>query len=55
MRLEREVLEQIALFTVSAENYYDLADNINEMSDEDLSELIKCNGNYKKELKLQEA
>lgn len=53
--IDREQLEQMALFTVSAEHYYDLCDNINEMTNEELAELIKCNGNYKQELKLQEA
>lgn len=50
--MSRDDLEQIALLTVSAENYYDLADNIDAMTDYDLADLIKCNGDYDKELAL---
>lgn len=37
---DRETLEQQALQAVSAELYYDLADNIDEVSDEDLKAII---------------
>lgn len=47
--MDRETLEKIALFTISAQNYYDLADTINETSDDELMDLINCNGDYKKE------
>ena len=50
--MDRESLERIARQTVSPELYYDLCDNIDDMTDYDLAELIECNGNYKKELKL---
>jgi hypothetical protein len=49
--MNRDVLEQIAKTTVSSELYYDLCDNIDAMSDDELQALIACNGNYKKELK----
>lgn len=52
--MTREDLEQIALFTVSSELYYDLADNLDTLTDDELLDLIACKGNYKKELKLAE-
>lgn len=48
--MERETLEKLALLTVSTELYYDLADSINETSDSELLDIIKCNGNFKKEI-----
>lgn len=50
--MNREDLEKIALFTVSSELYYDLCDNLDTLDDSELLELIACNGDYKKELKL---
>ena len=50
--MEREVLEKMALQIISSELYYDLADNIQDIPDEELLDLIKCNGSYKKEIKL---
>lgn len=50
--MTREDIEKIALFTVSSELYYDLCDNIDAITDNELLELIACNGNYKKELAL---
>jgi len=47
--MTRETLEKIALETVSAELYYDLADCIDGLNDEDLYNVIDCNGNYKTE------
>jgi len=47
--MNRETLEKIALETVSAELYYDLADTIDEASNEDLYKIISFKGNYKLE------
>lgn len=47
---DRETLEQLALETVSAENYYDMADTIDSLTDNELQAIIDCNGDYKKEL-----
>lgn len=52
--MNRETLEKIALYEISAENYYDLADNLDTLTDDELLDLIACKGNYKKELKLAE-
>lgn len=52
--MNREELEKQALITVSSELYYDLCDNLDAISDDELQALIACNGNYKKELKLSE-
>ena len=49
MKIYRDTLEKMALKTVSAELYYDLADNIDSMSDVELYDIIECGGNYKKE------
>lgn len=38
--IDRETLEKQALQAVSAELYYDLADNIDEASDADLEAII---------------
>jgi hypothetical protein len=54
MTYTREELETQALETVSADLYYELADNMESMSDSDLLYIIACNGNYKKELELQQ-
>lgn len=39
-------LEEKALKTVSADNYFDLVNCIDEMEGEDLIKLIGCNGDY---------
>lgn len=39
-------LEEKALKTVSADNYFDLVNCIDEMEGEDLNRLIACNGDY---------
>lgn len=39
-------LEEKALKTVSANNYFDLVNCIDEMEGEDLVRLIACNGDY---------
>lgn len=51
--VDRETLEWLALRTVSPENYYDLADCIDICTDDDLADIIKCNGDYNKELQLE--
>lgn len=51
--MNREDLEKLALETVSAELYYDLADNLETATDEELIKIIECNGSYKKEMRLQ--
>ena len=51
--MDRETLEKLALETVSAEYYYDLADNISDITDADLYDLIACKGDYRKEIKLE--
>jgi hypothetical protein len=48
--MKREDLEKLALETVSADLYYDLADTIDSCNDDELSRIIACNGNYQKEL-----
>ena len=53
MSIDRDSLEKQALLTVSSELYYDLADNIDAVSNDDLLDIIKANGNYKKELELE--
>ena len=52
MKIPRDVLEQMALKACSEINYYDLTDNIDNMSDDELRDLIACNGSYVRELKL---
>lgn len=47
--LGREELEREALWRVSATNYYDLADNIDATSDDELRHIIAANGNEAKE------
>lgn len=47
--MKREDLEKQALETVSSELYYDLADNIDAVSDVELYDIIDCKGDYKKE------
>lgn len=51
--IDRETLEQQAMQTVSAELYYDLADNLETATDEELRQIINCNGDYKKELEIE--
>lgn len=51
---DRDELEEVALKTVSATNYYDLADNISVVSDQDLRDIIACDGDEGKEEKLAE-
>ena len=55
MKIDRDTLEKMALKTVSAELYYDLADNIDAMSDVELYDIIECKGDYKKERALYNA
>lgn len=50
--LDREELEREALWRVSATNYYDLADNIDATSDDELRQIIAANGNEAEEAKL---
>lgn len=50
--MDRETLEKQALETISPELYFDLADNLDSITDQELIDLIACKGNYKKELKL---
>ena len=52
--LTREDLEKLALETVSADNYYDLADNIDSTTDYELSRIIDCGGDYNLELEIEE-
>ena len=47
--MTREELEKEALFTVSAALYYDLADNIEITSDEELRQIIAADGDEEKE------
>lgn len=47
--MNREELEAEALRVVSATNYYDLADNIESTSDEELRQIIAANGSEKLE------
>lgn len=50
---DRETLEQQVLETVSPDLYYDLADTIDSVTDEELYKIIECNGDYKKELQVK--
>ena len=50
--MNRTELEQEALTVVSPDLYYDLADNIDSASDEQLYAVIECDGDYEKELLL---
>lgn len=47
--MDREDLERAALEAVSATNYYDLADNIDATSDDELRHIIAANGNEAEE------
>ena len=49
---DREDLEKLALAKVSAENHYELADNIDSTSDEELKKIIASDGNYEKEMEI---
>ena len=48
-KLSREDLEKLALQKVSTDNYYDLADNIDGTSDEELYFIIECGGDVVEE------
>lgn len=50
--MNREDLEELAMRTVSPDNYYDLADSLDSMSDNDLRDVIDCNGDVNLENKL---
>lgn len=47
--MNREDLEAIAKKTVSSELYYDLCDNLDVTTDDELLDIIACKGDYKKE------
>ena len=47
--MDREELEKEALFTVSATNFYDLGDNIENTTDEELERIIAADGDESKE------
>lgn len=47
--MDREELEKEALFTVSATNFYDLGDNIENTTDEELERIIAAGGDESKE------
>lgn len=51
--MDREDLERAALEAVSATNYYDLADNIDATSDDDLYKIIDADGDETKEENIQ--
>lgn len=51
--LDRDELEKHTLMTVSPDLYYDLADTIDSVTDEELTKIIACKGDYKKELQVQ--
>lgn len=46
---DREDLKAEALATVSADNYYDLADTIDGLTDDNLAGLIACQGDVVQE------
>jgi hypothetical protein len=50
--MSRQDLELIALQTVSPELYYDLADNIDGVTDDELYNIIACSGDYSKEQRI---
>ena len=49
---DREELKAEALQTISADYYYDLADTIDELTDDDLAAIIACQGDVNEEEKL---
>jgi len=51
--MTREELQKQALETVSAEFYYELADNMDATTDTDLHKIISFGGDYSKELAYQ--
>ena len=51
--MDREDLERAALEAVSATNYYDLADNIDATSDDELYKIIDADGDETKEEAIQ--
>ena len=53
MSIDRETLEQLALKTVSATNYFEISDYMGLMTDTELLKIIKCGGDYRKELRLK--
>ena len=52
MSIDIEVLQKQALKTVSVNNYYELADTIDELSAYELEQIIACNGDHKLEDKV---
>lgn len=50
--MKREELEKLTLETISSELYFDLADTIDSVPDEDLYKLIECKGDYEKEISI---
>lgn len=51
---DREELEEEVLRVCSAENVYDLRDNMDGIPDQYLYDIIACDGDYEKELALME-
>jgi hypothetical protein len=51
----RQFLEEDALVTVSATNYYDLCHNLHSTTDEELAAIIRCKGDEEEENKLNMA
>lgn len=43
---DRQALERLTLATVSSDNYYDMQNNIDISTDNELREVIACKGNY---------
>ena len=52
--MNREELERVAKMIISPDNYYDLADSLDSITDDELNKLIACDGNAKLENKLIE-
>ena len=50
---DREQLEYNARMTVSPELYYDMVDCMDSLTDEDLYNIIACDGDYKKEMAIE--
>jgi len=48
--MDREQLEKLAVEKCSSEIYYELHDFMEIIPDQELQQIIECNGDYQKEL-----
>ena len=52
--MTRQELQELALRTVSSELYHELANTVEDASEEDLQRIISFSGNYLEELAYQD-